>query len=182
MPFSEDEMTSASAEFHHLYEMLSTNQREIVDDFVDNSGTARQYAVMGEAGSGKTFLLKTLTSFLISRNLCFLFTTSTGIAATLLGGRKVHLAFSICQKGDNFLSNLRITNRQGVAMSNLEFLFFNEVSILNGRAFNLIDAKLRDLKQARFGSRRGDMPFGGVTVFITGTWVRSQLSFQGHRI
>jgi hypothetical protein len=123
---------------------------------------------MGAAGSGKTFLLNTLKSFLISHNFCFLFTASTGMAATLLGGRTVHSAFSICQKGDNYLSNLRITNRQGIAKSNLEFLFVDEVSMLNGKVFNLIDAKLRELKQARFGSRRGGMPFGGVTIFITG--------------
>jgi hypothetical protein len=123
---------------------------------------------MGEAGSGKTFLLNILKSFRISRNFCFLFTASTGIAATLISGRTVHSAFSICQKGDNYLSNLHTTNREGIAMSNLEFLFVEEVSMLHRRVFNLIDAKLRELKQARFGSRRGDMPFGGVTVFITG--------------
>jgi hypothetical protein len=91
----------------------SQQTREIVDDFVNNSGTARQYAVMGETGSGKIFLLKTLKAFLISRNYCFLFTASTGIAATLLDGRTVHSAFAVCQKGYNYLSNLRITNRQG---------------------------------------------------------------------
>jgi hypothetical protein len=35
-------VVSASAEYHYLYEILSTNQREIVDDFVDNSGTAQR--------------------------------------------------------------------------------------------------------------------------------------------
>jgi hypothetical protein len=44
---------------------------------------------MGEAGSAKIFLLNTVKAFLISRNRCFLFTASTGITATLLGGRKV---------------------------------------------------------------------------------------------
>jgi hypothetical protein len=53
-------------------------------------------------------------------------------------------------------------------MSDLQFLFVDEISVLNGRVFNLIDAKHRKLKQARFGHRRGGMPFGGVTVFITG--------------
>jgi hypothetical protein len=40
--------------------------------------------------------------------------------------------------------------------------------MLNGRVFNLINAKLRVLKQARFGDRRDGMPFGGVTGFDTG--------------
>jgi hypothetical protein len=53
-------------------------------------------------------------------------------------------------------------------MSNLEFLFVDEVSMLHERVFNLTDTKLGELKQARFGDRRGGMPFGGVTVFITG--------------
>jgi hypothetical protein len=53
-------------------------------------------------------------------------------------------------------------------MSNLEFLFADEVSILNGTVFNLIDAKLGELKQARFDDGHSGMPFGGVTVFVTG--------------
>jgi hypothetical protein len=78
------------------------------------------------------------------------------------------MAFTVCQKGDNYLSNLRITTLQGAAMSNLQFLFVDEVSMLNGKIFNLIDAKLREINQARYGPGRADMPFGGVTVFITG--------------
>jgi hypothetical protein len=96
------------------------------------------------------------------------FTASTGIVATLLRSRTIDSAFAICQKGDNYLSNLRITNRQAAAMSNLEFLFIDEASMLNGRVFNLVDAKLRELKQAGFGDRRGGVSFGSVTVFITG--------------
>jgi hypothetical protein len=53
-------------------------------------------------------------------------------------------------------------------MSNLEFLFVDEVSIPNGRVFNVAGAKLRELKKARFGHRYGGMPFGNVIVFITG--------------
>jgi hypothetical protein len=53
-------------------------------------------------------------------------------------------------------------------MSNLEFPFVDEISMLNGRVFNMIDAKLHGLKQARFGDRSGGMPFGSVTAFITG--------------
>jgi hypothetical protein len=166
--FSEGELAPASAEYHHLCDMLSTSQREIVDDFINNSGTARQYAVTGEAGSGKTFLLNNLKPFLISRNCCFFFTASTGIAARLLSGRTVHSAFAIGQNGDNFLSNLRITSRQGAVMSNLEFLFVDEISMLHGKVFNLIDTKLCELKPARFGDRPGGTPFGAVTVCITG--------------
>jgi hypothetical protein len=148
--------------------MLSPNQSGIFNDFVDNSGTARQDAVIGEVGCGKIFLLNTLKAFLISQNCCFLFTASISIVATLLSGRMVHSAFAVCQKGDNYLSNLRITNNQGAAMSNLEFLFLDEISMLNGRVVNLIDAKLRELKHAGCRDRCRNMPFGGVNVFITG--------------
>jgi hypothetical protein len=40
--------------------------------------------------------------------------------------------------------------------------------MLNGRVFNLIDAKIRDLKQACFSNCRGGMPFDGITIFIIG--------------
>jgi hypothetical protein len=41
--FSQNERDSTSAEYHHLCEIFSTNQREIVDDF---STTAEQYDSM----------------------------------------------------------------------------------------------------------------------------------------
>jgi NifU-like protein involved in Fe-S cluster formation len=96
--------------------------------------TVRQYVVMAEAGSGITFLLNTLKAFLISQDQCLLFTASTSIAATQLSGRTVHSAFAICQNGDNHISNLRIANRQGAAMSKVQFLFVDKYPCSMGRS------------------------------------------------
>jgi hypothetical protein len=55
-------------------------------------------------------------------------------------------------KGDTYASNLGMVHRQKAAMSNLEFFFVDEASMLPGRVFNLIDTKLRELKQALWRS------------------------------
>jgi len=122
----------------------------------------RNVFLTGVAGTGKTLVLNAWLRG--GKEKVVAVTASTGIAATHLGGRTVH-SWSGCKVGDKPVGEIVNTNAwrnytaQGIR--DAEALVIDEISMLDGRIFEMVDL----LCQV---ARRNRRPFGGLQVILVG--------------
>ena len=124
--------------------------------------------VLGQAGTGKTSLLKDIYKEQKSLGRNVQISASTGIAATLLpGARTVHSFFGIL---DGRFTNEEMFQRLGEDSNLLtvkqriiacDILIIDEISMLSMKNFLQIEAVCRHL-------RNKDGPFGGIQMILSG--------------
>ena len=119
----------------------------------------------GEAGSGKTHVVNRYAEYLRSRGIPYAMTASTGIAATHLRGMTIHswsgvgVHTDIDDEGFKHLSKNRVAIRR---IREAKVLVIDEISMLDARAFSLVERMCRHAK----GSK--SLPFGGLQVVLVG--------------
>jgi ATP-dependent DNA helicase PIF1 len=120
----------------------------------------------GSAGTGKSFLLRTLIKILEDKksDLKLFITASTGIAAVNVGGTTVHSFSGIGLGGENKETLLKKVSCSLWAREKwlqCDILIVDEISMLLGDIFEKIEY---------IGSkiRQNDKPFGGIQVILCG--------------
>lgn len=113
----------------------------------------------GKAGTGKSTLLKKITSQL-NRN--FIIVAPTGIAAINVGGQTIHSFFRIAPRP--YLPEDKdiefIENKQEI-LKNLDLIVIDEVSMVRADVMNAIDLSLKkNLKSSK--------PFAGIQLLMIG--------------
>lgn len=126
--------------------------------------TGNSVFLTGEPGAGKTYTINRYVQYLRSKDVSVAITASTGIAATHVGGMTIH---SWCGIGINKMlskeelreiaRNARVVNR----MLKVSVLIIDEISMLDGHTFDLIELVCRTV-------RKKDEPFGGMQVVCVG--------------
>lgn len=118
----------------------------------------------GEAGSGKSYVLKQFVDFLKKHDITHQITATTGIAASHVGGVTIHsfsglgIRESISEyEADEILGDKKKRER----LENIEVLIIDEISMAQA---GLIDALNILLKQAKKSSK----PFGGTQIVFCG--------------
>lgn len=139
--------------------ILSPDQQRAIE--VLNSG--KNVFLTGCAGTGKTATLYYWLSTVSGK--CIAVTASTGIAATHLGGQTVHAwsGAGMCDGEPEEIASKwfwRENVRPQMAMTDI--LVIDEVSMLDGDAFGLID------QLCRYAKAKHDLPFGGMQVILVG--------------
>ena len=102
----------------YVHQNLQSDQREVllyvlsklkqwVDDYVNDTSTFQplRLTICGQAGSGKSVLIKTLVSVIrtmFSRNDCCYVCAPTGSAAYQAGGQTIHSLFGIKSTRANY--------------------------------------------------------------------------------
>lgn len=120
--------------------------------------------ITGPAGSGKTHLLNQYIDWCKSENLEVAVTASTGIAATHVGGRTIHswsgmgIQDTMDEKELDELAQKEYLHKR---FANTDVLIIDEVSMLSADQLDLLDQIGRKL-------RRGNAPFGGLQVVMSG--------------
>ena len=118
--------------------------------------------ITGEAGTGKTSLLKKILIHLWPRE--FAITALTGIAAVAIGGSTLH-SFSGIGIGKDDIDKIlhKIATKKYISRRwlQVETLVIDEISMCSAEIFEKID------KVARF-CRKVDRPFGGVQLIVFG--------------
>ena len=96
----------------------------------------------GVGGTGKSRVIKALSSFFTARNEAhrFVIVAPTGTAAALLSGSTYHSMFGINERnGGHRLGNTK------AKLEGVEYVFFDEVSMLSARDMYRINAQLAKL-------------------------------------
>lgn len=143
---------------------LSKEQKQVAEEVLQG----RNVFLTGSPGCGKSVALLNVVRSLIEAKYVegrsFYLTAPTGVAAYLIGGNTLHRSFSIpiasdieAEEAYKNIFSLKIASWK----RNLQFLIIDEISMVSGRIFNMIDYFLRMAK----GVNR---PFGGVTVLCVG--------------
>ena len=122
--------------------------------------SGRNVFLSGEAGTGKSFLLK---HWVDSLEVPYAVTASTGVAALLAGGRTVHSFFGV-GKGDEDLHHLlRVRNgtRKQERLRDIQVLIIDEISMLGASLFTKLEAIAKH-------DRKSTEPWGGLQVVVVG--------------
>lgn len=155
------ESTSPSASLSPTTARMLTSQQQEVLRSVILGGKSVFFT--GGAGTGKSFLLKQIVARLDPRTTFV--TASTGIAACAVGGTTIHHfagigGFSLADKPVDELVRMAIS-RRGAQWRAAKTLVIDEVSMLDGQLFDLLDTIARRV-------RGSGTPFGGLQLVLLG--------------
>lgn len=127
--------------------------------------TGANVFLTGEAGAGKTHVVNRYAEYLRSRGIAYAMTASTGIAATHLRGMTIHswsgvgVHTDIDDEGFKHLLKNRVAIRR---IREAKVLVIDEISMLDARAFSLVERMCRHAKGT------ASLPFGGLQVVLVG--------------
>ncbi|KAJ8045597.1 Spectrin beta chain, non-erythrocytic 1 [Holothuria leucospilota] len=125
------------------------------------------FFLLGQAGTGKTYLLKQIKNALLRAKKKVQMCASTGIAASQLGGKTVHSFFGLQDgryKTEEII--LRIKNDPNYLqikknIEETEALIIDEISMLSNHIFHEIEAISRSVRDTQ-------TPFGGMQIVAAG--------------
>jgi len=157
------------------YDTLNPRQKEAADAILNSND--QLFFIDGPGGTGKTYLYNCLYDILVGQRKKVVCVAWTGIAANLLpGGRTANSTFKLIM-GDNngfvfaFLfkleyyycssSSMSRQDKDAKSLRNADLIIWDEISMVPRRAFEAVDALLRDLTQV-------DKPFGGIRIVVGG--------------
>lgn len=128
--------------------------------------------VKGKAGTGKSFLIHTIINYLTSNSIPFIVCASTGIAASLINGKTVHSAFGLFTKKtgtleEDVLCSLDVSKPNGYAMSKVQLIIIDEVTMISGKVLAAIENGLRKI-MAQIHSPLQSLQFGGKSLILFG--------------
>jgi hypothetical protein len=127
----------------------------------------------GIGGTGKTQVIKALSSFFTARNEAhhFIIVAPTGTAAALLGGSTYHSMFGINERS----SGCRLGNIKA-KLEGVEYVFFDEVSMLSARDMYRINVQLAKVFE------NAHVPFGGLNMIFSGDFAQLPPAVGGKNV
>ena len=137
-----------------------------------NPEQLRMY-IGGMGGTGKSQVLKALSQFFLLRKEAhrFIIVAPTGTAAALLGGSTYHSMFGI-----NDRMSLTKIGHIKEKLSGVEYVFFDEVSMLSARDMYRINTQLAKVLD------RADIPFGGLNMVFSGDFAQLPPAVGGEHV
>jgi len=125
--------------------------------------TKQNLFLTGSAGTGKSFTLKSIVSYLESSRITFGLTALTGCAAALINGQTIHsyLYLGISRNVKEIYDNLIKFTPKYKCLKNLETLIIDEISMMDEELFEVINELLMRIKN-------NDKPFGGIQLILVG--------------
>jgi hypothetical protein len=138
----------------------------------ENPEQLRMY-LGGMGGTGKTQVIKALSCFFTQRNEAhrFVIVAPTGTAAALLGGSTYHSTFGI---NDN--SGIGKIGKIKQKLEGVEYVFFDEVSMLSARDLYRINLQLSRVLDVAHA------PFGGLNLVFSGDFAQLPPAVGGEHV
>ena len=140
----------------HLFELICQNwyqnnewQYDAIINAVTNK-SCRLYLLDAPRGTGKTFLISIILATIRSQNKIALAITSSGIAATLLGGgRTVHSALKLSlnmQVIETPTWNITKNSGMGELLTSCRMIVCDECTMAHKKSLKALDRTLKDLR------------------------------------
>lgn len=139
-----------------------TLAEQITAEIIDEK---KSVYVSGEAGTGKSYLLRELTAKLSQINRSFVVLAPTGLAAVAVHGQTIHKFCGLPPKpGYAFLQSLESLHkpRKQKLIKALETIIIDEISMVRADLFDALDAFFR------LNRENPEEPFGGVQIVLFG--------------
>ena len=158
-------MNSNQFNLDDVYSTLSPSQQTAYNYVIQSLSTWKQVltAIIGEAGTGKSYLLKEVVEHLvIVLHVTVRTLATTGVATHLIGGDTFYHYF---QMDIHCKSHLECRTIEYDIISNTDVLVLDDFSLLEMRPFLTIDKILRDIVCA---ANQQHMPFGGKHKILMG--------------
>ena len=168
--FTPEELEEADRDLKQMVPQLNNDQRTVYNYVAETltNGTLMTISVNGNAGTGKSFLIRALQCLFVTRGVPYITCASTGIAASLIRGRTVHSAFRIfTNTHGETLSSLTLATPAGRAIALCSVILIDEVTMTARDVLNCLDETLRKLS-AQANSPHYTLPFGGKHVILFG--------------
>src|SRR6266540_3266875 len=130
-----------------------------------HSGQAQlKMYIGGMGGTGKSQVLKALSHFFELRKETnrFVIVAPTGTAASLLGGSTYHYMFGINEHSGTLSNFAKVRSR----LSGVDYVFFDEVSMLSARDLYRISYQLAHT------FNKPELPFGGMNMVFCGDFAQ----------
>ncbi|OAD60941.1 ATP-dependent DNA helicase PIF1 [Eufriesea mexicana] len=157
-----DQSTSKSCIVKKLYEtpkkeQITDEQNKILNAVL----SGKNVFFTGSAGTGKSFLLRTIIAALPPD--VTVATASTGVAACHIGGQTLHQFSGIGLGTANLERCVQMASRNSSAASwrKTKHLIIDEISMVDGDYFDKIEAVARHI-------RKSERPFGGIQLILCG--------------
>lgn len=141
----------------------------------------RNVLLCGQAGSGKSWVVNAFRRIIEGNALWFekngralnmAVTASTGIAATLIGGRTIHswsglgVSFERFNPASMPTAARKVWNRARKRIRDTDILIIDEVSMLPAFFLDNLDAACRNARN------KPDTPFGGIQIVLVGDFLQ----------
>lgn len=145
--------------------LLNEKQREFYDIITRNIkfNNSRTYFIEGFAGSGKTFLFKTIINWAESNNIKYKCFAPTGLASLFYDNSStLHSGFSLpLLQHEEMESHMDINSQNAQELMKCKFFIIEEISMCIKYMLNSIDRLLKKIN-------RNNLLFGGKTIIFGG--------------
>lgn len=146
----------------------------VAENIVESARLGHNFMILGQAGTGKSTLLKRIKEELRGIGKNVVMTASTGIAASLISGRTLH---SWAKLGDGRLTASQIVSKMEIeevnAINHADVLIIDEISMLSADTFEKTEMVIRR-------TRKSALTFGGLQVIVCGDLLQVPLHSTCH--
>jgi hypothetical protein len=160
------ECNAAEEGYGHLNEDQKRNF-DIITAAIENDPHSAHFFLQGHAGTGKTFLYKTICHHFRAQGKIVLCVASSGIAAQLLpGGMTSHSRFKIpLNVNEESVCSIQKRSQLAALIERTHLIVWDEVPMQHKYCFEAVSRSLADI-------RGNDLPFGGIPVILGGDFAQ----------
>ncbi|XP_058726301.1 uncharacterized protein LOC131597634 [Vicia villosa] len=156
-------------EFNMLYQNLTDEQRDVFKQIMMavNNQNGGVFFLYGYGGTGKTYMWRTLASYIRSKKQICLTVASSGIASLLLpGGRTAHSKFKIpIPTLESSTCDINKGSDRGDLLKLSKLIIWDEAPMCHKFCFEALDKTMKDIMG---GSKASNKIFGGKVIVFGG--------------
>lgn len=166
-------LSSLLPQFRTLPEYKGLTAGQIT--FVETFFAGRNVLLSGAAGTGKSYVVQLLFTFLQERGITVGKTALTGVAAFNIGGQTLHSFAGLGLAEEDVATLIQLVGRKKNALARIttcQVLIIDEISMAKAELLDKLDMVL---KYHRYNSK----PFGGVQLLFVGDWLQLAPVWKG---
>ena len=146
--------------------IFSEDQYKIFNILVNSWGQKEHskhpyFFLTGSAGTGKSFMIHQIISFLTTKNIKHLLMAPTGVAAKNVDGQTIHSALHIRNTQTYFETLSHYNDQQRRELSQVKAIIIEEVSMVSSTLLSFISLLFAKINKS-------SIPFGGIPTLLIG--------------
>ena len=119
------------------------------------------FFLTGSAGTGKSFMINQIITFLTNQNIKYLLMAPTGVAARNIDGQTIHSALHIRNTQNYFETLSFYDSQQKQELSQIKAIIIDEISMVPANLLSFISSLFAKINKV-------PVPFGGIQTLLIG--------------